>query len=253
LKKVLQHILEQKAQRKKMLALLIDPDKLTSTYKNALKSSLKNSKPDLFLYGGSLMVSDQFENGLNWLKQNFPDTFIIIFPGDNNQISPIADALLLLSVVSGRNADLLIGKHVNASFNLKRSGLELLSTAYLLVDGGSVTTANYMSFSAPIPANKPEIAAATALAAEQLGMQLAYFDAGSGAKNNISPEFIKTIKEYISLPIVVGGGIKNEQTAYDLWKAGADIIVIGNLFEQDPSLITGFFNALVSAENVVKI
>jgi phosphoglycerol geranylgeranyltransferase len=239
---ILAHIKSKKREGIKMLAHLIDPDKLESQHKLNLVEAYSISAPDLIFYGGSLMTSNRFESGLNWIKDTFPNIPVIIFPGDTNQVSSKADALLLLSLVSGRNPDLLIGKHVLSSFKLKELNIPLIPTAYLLVDGGVATTANYMSFSAPIPANKPEIAAATALAAEQLGMQLAYFDCGSGAQKHITPDFIKKIRASIDLPIIVGGGIKNAESANKLWSAGADIIVIGQLFEEDPSALKAFKN-----------
>ncbi|MGY6562534.1 MAG: geranylgeranylglyceryl/heptaprenylglyceryl phosphate synthase [Luteibaculaceae bacterium] len=240
---ILQHIIAGCRENKKFLAHLIDPDKFTDTDKNTWLTIYRKGQPDFIFYGGSLVVGGYFEEGILWLKQQFPDIPVIIFPGDSNQLSKHADAILLLSLVSGRNPELLIGKHVGSSFALKRLGIEILSTAYHLVESGHQTTANYMSFSAAIPPNKPEIAAATALAAEQLGMQLAYFDCGSGAENSLSTSFISTVSEYISIPKIVGGGIKSAEQANRLWKAGADILVVGNQLEKQPELLPELLKA----------
>ena len=144
---------------------------------------------------------------------------------------------MLLSLVSGRNADLLIGKHVESSFKLKSSGLEVMPTGYMLVDSGKQTTASYISFTHPLPADKPMLAAATALAAEQLGMKLLYLDGGSGAGNNIGADVIKKVKEHTSLPLIVGGGIKTRESIAAAFEAGADMVVIGTALENNPQLL----------------
>jgi putative glycerol-1-phosphate prenyltransferase len=157
----------------------------------------------------------------------------IIFPGSINQVSPIADAILFLSVISGRNAEHLIGKHVVASSLVKKATIEPISTGYILVESGKTTTAVYMSGSLPVPRNKPEIAAATALAGEYLGMKLIYLEAGSGAEESVPNEMVKAVADECSIPVVVGGGIRNPNTAREKVENGASIIVTGNFFENE--------------------
>jgi putative glycerol-1-phosphate prenyltransferase len=171
---------------------------------------------------------------------------LIIFPGSVNQISPLADAILFLSVISGRNAEHLIGKHVTASPLIKRAKVEPISTGYILVESGVTTTAVYMSGSLPIPKNKPEIASATALAGEYLGMKLIYLEAGSGAQEPVPDEMVKAVSKECSIPIIVGGGIRNPQTARRKVENGASIIVTGNFFEDENNwdLIKDFASAI---------
>ena len=157
----------------------------------------------------------------------------IIFPGSVNQISSLADAILFLSVVSGRNPEHLIGKHVVAAPMIHKAGIEPISTGYVIVESGTTTTAVYMSGSLPIPRNKPEIAAATALAAEYLGMKMIYLEAGSGASESVPNEMIRSVAERISVPIIVGGGIKTPAAAREKVESGANIIVTGNFFEDE--------------------
>jgi putative glycerol-1-phosphate prenyltransferase len=153
------------------------------------------------------------------------------------QINPGADAILLLSLISGRNPDLLIGKHVIAAPYLKRSGLEILPTGYMLIESGNSTTALYMSNSLPIPWNKDEIAVSTAIAGEMLGLKLIYMDGGSGADKPVSASMVRKVKQNISIPLVIGGGIRTPEAAAERFRAGADIIVVGNAIETDNSLL----------------
>jgi putative glycerol-1-phosphate prenyltransferase len=161
-------------------------------------------------------------------------------------VSPIADAILFLSVISGRNAEHLIGKHVVASSLVKKANIEPISTGYILVESGKTTTAVYMSGSLPVPRNKPEIAAATALAGEYLGMKLIYLEAGSGAEQSVPNEMIKAVATECNIPIVVGGGIRNPNTAREKVENGASIIVTGNFFENENNwdLIKDFAQAV---------
>lgn len=197
----------------------------------------------MIFVGGSLVTNGNMSSCISSikLKTNKP---LVIFPGSLNQIDEQADAILLLSLVSGRNSELLTGKHVEASYTLKHSGLEIISTAYILIDGGRTTTVSYISGTAPIPQDKPGIAAATALASSQLGMQLTYLDCGSGANQHVAPTLIQAVKNEINGPLVVGGGIKTAKDATAVWNAGADLIVVGNKLEQD----IGFLQELVAAK-----
>lgn len=158
---------------------------------------------------------------------------LMLFPGNLLQISQGADAILFLSLISGRNPDLLIGNHVIAAPLLKQSGMEVMPTGYMLVDSGRPTSAHYMSNTTPIPYDKPEIAACTAMAGEMLGLQLLYMDAGSGAEKTISTEMISAVAGAVGIPLIVGGGIRSKKQAEAILKAGADIIVVGNAFESE--------------------
>ena len=165
------------------------------------------------------------------------DIPVVLFPGDVTQVSAEADALLFLSLISGRNADLLIGRQVLAAPKIKQCGLETIATGYMLIDCGQPTTASYISGTQPIPYNKPDIALATAMAGEMLGLQCLYLDGGSGADKPISLEMIAAVKQNTTLPLIVGGGIRNEEQAKQAWEAGANIIVIGTAFEEDPEML----------------
>ena len=225
--------------------VLMDPDNLPEEKVSRFARHCEKSGVDGFLIGGSLMISDNLESFIIKLKAvtTLPT---IIFPGDINQISAKADAILYLSVVSGRNPEHLIGKHVLAAPIIRKCGIEPISTGYLLIESGRTTTAQYMSGSLPIPRNKPGIAAATALAAEYLGMKLVYLEAGSGADNSIPNEMVKAVSKVCSIPVVVGGGIKTPETAKEKVENGAKIIVTGNFFEDETNwdLIKDFAEAI---------
>ena len=225
--------------------VLLDPDKLSDAKLIPFVRHCEKSGVDGFLIGGSLMINGDMDSFIEKIKveSSLP---AIIFPGSINQISPIADAILFLSVISGRNAEHLIGKHVIASPLIKRAKVEPISTGYILIESGITTTAVYMSGSLPVPRNKPEIAAATALAGEYLGMKLIYLEAGSGAQDSVPDEMVKAVSEECSVPVVVGGGIRNPQTARKKVESGASIIVTGNFFEDENNwhLIKDFSNAI---------
>jgi putative glycerol-1-phosphate prenyltransferase len=225
--------------------VLLDPDKLPDEKLIPFVRHCEKSGVDGFLIGGSLMINGDMNSFIEKIKieSSLP---AIIFPGSINQISPIADAILFLSVISGRNAEHLIGKHVIASPLVKRARIEPISTGYILIESGVTTTAVYMSGSLPVPRNKPEIAAATALAGEYLGMKLIYLEAGSGAQDSVPDEMVKAVSEECSVPVVVGGGIRNPQTARKKVENGASIIVTGNFFEDENNwhLIKDFANSI---------
>ena len=232
---LIKSIYNNKKTGNKSFAVLIDPDKTDE--KECLRIIEKSiHKVDYFFVGGSLITGDKLNDIVLFLKEhsNIP---VILFPGSSLHITPNADAILFLSLISGRNPDLLIGQHVIAAPLIKKSKVEVLPTGYILIDGGKPTTVSYMSNTFPIPADKPEVAACTALAGELLGLQLIYLDAGSGAIQSVSPEMIESVKKMISLPIIVGGGINSTEKALKAWEAGADVIVIGNAIESNTSLI----------------
>lgn len=217
----------------KKLAVLIDPDKTNRDAINEMCGFAEQGMIDFFLWGGSLVNEPHEDYYLSLLKACTSKP-VILFPGNMYQLNAKADGLLLLSLLSGRNPDLLIGQHVLVAGRIKRMGLATTATGYLLIDGGRPTSASYMSSTTPIPADKPQITASTALAGEQLGMQLIYLDAGSGALNPVSAAMIEAVREEVELPIVVGGGIRDVEAAKRALKAGADMIVVGNGLEQNP-------------------
>ncbi len=224
------------SENKKQLAVLIDPDKYSSKSLIDVVVVARKAMVSYFLVGGSLLERDNLDETIRVIKDNC-EIPVIIFPGDVLQSNDKADAILLLSLISGRNPELLIGKHVVAAPYLKESGLEILPTGYMLIDSGRPTTASYMSNSLPIPANKDGIAVSTAMAGEMLGLKLIYMDGGSGAMNPISTSMIENVKSAISVPLIVGGGITTPQLASERFKAGADVIVVGNAIETENSLI----------------
>ncbi|HEV7329942.1 MAG TPA: geranylgeranylglyceryl/heptaprenylglyceryl phosphate synthase [Flavisolibacter sp.] len=229
-------LVERKQRGRKSFVVLIDPDKVTSSSLSSLVEIANNASVDYFFVGGSLVVSDHLDTCIQQIKQqsNIP---VILFPGSPAQVSPSADALLYLSLISGRNPELLIGQHVISAPFVKKSGLEIISTGYMVIDGGAPTTVSYISGAAPIPADKADIALCTAMAGEMLGKKLIYMDAGSGAKKPISEEMISLVAQHIEVPLVIGGGIRDAEKAYRNCKAGADVIVVGNVLEKDPSLM----------------
>lgn len=233
---VYQIILSAKQRGRKLLALLIDPDTPDGDGLKNLATEAEKANVDLIFVGGSLLLKDVLDDCLTNLK-SFTNIPVILFPGSVLQISEKADALLFLSLISGRNPDLLIGNHVIAAPYLKQLNLELLPTGYMLVDSGRATTASYMSGSQPIPHNKPEIAACTAMAGEMLGLKLLYLDGGSGAQNPVSEEMIGQVRAAVEAPIIVGGGIATAEKALANCKAGADVIVVGNATEKNPAIL----------------
>lgn len=241
---------DRKRAGKKSFAVLIDPDKVNDQTVAELIELSVSSKVDYFFVGGSLVVSNYLDQCLQLIKKSCSIP-TVLFPGSPSQVSKYADALLYLSLISGRNAELLIGQHVVSAPMVKKSGLEVMSTGYMVVDGGAQTTVSYISNSSPLPSDKSEIAVCTALAGEMLGMKLIYMDAGSGAKNPISETMITKVAQSISVPLIVGGGIVDPEKAYLNCKAGADVIVVGNAIEKDSSLIREMADAVHSVPALV--
>jgi len=221
---------------RKSFAVLIDPDKVNAAKTEELVQLGLEAKVDYFFVGGSLVTSTYMDECIQHIKAscNIP---VILFPGSPSQVCKHADALLYLSLISGRNPELLIGQHVISAPFVKYSGLEIMPTGYMVIDGGAPTTVSYISNAAPIPSDKNEIAMCTAMAGEMLGMKLIYMDAGSGAKRPITEQMIETVSRHIEAPLIVGGGIIDPEKAYLNCKAGADVIVVGNAIEKNPSLI----------------
>lgn len=221
---------------RKAFAVLLDPDKVElSSFPFMLAESMRYGV-DFFFVGGSLITRYASDEIIAAIRRH---TTIpaILFPGNSLHIEPSADAILLLSLISGRNPELLIGQHVIAAPLLKKSNLEILPTGYMLIESGRSTTVSYISNTTPIPHDKPGVAACTAMAGELLGLQIMYLDAGSGAQKPVSPEMIAAVRKSVDTPIIVGGGINTIQKAQDALEAGADVIVVGNGIEQNPDLL----------------
>jgi len=232
---LLKDIQAKKSASKKSLAVLIDPDTNIENIKEVIKLS-KRFSVDFIFCGGSLVTQGAYDNCIQLIKEHC-DIPVLIFPGNEMHISAQADAILFLSLVSGRNAEFLIGKQVVSAPFIKKAKLEAIATGYILIDGGNTTTVHYISQTIPIPNNKPDIAAATAMASEMLGLKLIYLDAGSGANMPVSEAIIKSVSNVVDAPIIVGGGIDTPEKAKKAFIAGADIVVIGNALEKDPNLL----------------
>lgn len=233
---IYEDLLKARQHGRKKLAVLIDPDKMRLGKLDQIIDLSVHCKVDYFFIGGSLIVNSQLDQCLQMIRKKCQIP-LILFPGNSYQVSYHADAILFLSLVSGRNPDLLIGQHVIAAPYLKLSPLEILPTGYMLVEGGVGTTVLYMSNTSPIPSNKSDIAVCTAMAAEMLGLRILFMDAGSGASKPVPSDMISSVRGAISIPIIVGGGIRTAEKVKENLNAGADVIVIGNAFEYDPSLM----------------
>ncbi len=212
--------------------LLLDPDKLANENLGNNLRLAEESGVDAFLVGSSLMTRDVFEQTLGRIKK-YADVPVIIFPGSLFQISGQADAILFLSVLASKNVDLIIGNHVHAAPLIRQHDLETISTAYLLVESGKLTSAHFMSDSLPIPRDKPEIAAAYAVAAGMFGFKMVYLEAGSGATQHVPGEMVYMVSKTAGMPVIVGGGIKDAGSAHELVTSGASFIVTGNYFEKE--------------------
>lgn len=229
-------LMESKARAEKKFAVLIDPDKLRLNSIDEIVNIAEEAKVDYFYIGGSLIVNNMLDEVISEIKSK-SSIPTILFPGNSYQLSYKADGILFLSLISGRNAELLIGNHVISAPYLKVSGLEVMSTGYMLIDGGVSTTVQYISNTSPIPRKKHDIALSTALAGEMLGMKQIFLDAGSGAEHAVPAEMISAVSSAIDIPVIVGGGIRSGEQAAAAAQAGASVIVVGNAIEESPELI----------------
>lgn len=221
---------------RKGLAWLIDPDDWDDALPAKLKE-IKELKIDFIFVGGSLIQQNNISGLIDTLRENLPMIPIVIFPGNALQFSAQADAILFLSLISGRNPDLLIGQHVAVAPLIEKSDLEVLPTGYMLIDGGKKTSVHYISQTIPLPNHNPELSVATALAGHYLGLQFFYLDAGSGAAEPVNPKIIKAIKKRVKAPLFVGGGLNTLEKVQKAYLSGADIVVIGNGAEKSVSLL----------------
>lgn len=215
------------------IAILIDPEKTNSAEQiKPLAVKAAFAKVDFFFVGGSTVSRNELEKTVKILKEhtNIP---VVLFPGSSHQLSEDADALLFLSLVSGRNPDFLITHHVNSAQEISTMDIEILPTAYILVDGGTKSSVAYVSQTTPIPREQHSIAVNTALAAIFQGKKVVYFDAGSGAKETVPTTFISQLRKTQNVPIIVGGGIRSIQEIDGFQQAGVNVIVIGNHIEEN--------------------
>jgi|TARA_B110000467_G_scaffold142801_1_gene144425 phosphoglycerol geranylgeranyltransferase len=239
------NILKSKKEGKKIFAILIDPDKQTNEELLETVNIANNSNVDYFFVGGSLLINNSLEQSILTIKSN-SSIPVVLFPGNAMQVSENADAILFLSLISGRNPEMLIGQQVITAPLLKQTDLEVLSTGYMLIDSGKPTTVSYMSNTTPIPYEKNYVAACTAMAGEMLGLKLIFMDGGSGAKTPISSQMIKSVSDNVDVPLIIGGGICSADKALENCQAGADIIVVGNAIEKENGLIKEISEAIHS-------
>ncbi len=241
---VYQYIEKKRGIGEKMLALLLDPDSYNEVRFEQLAEVLKRTMPSLVFVGGSLVTADTalFVERVKLLV----DVPVVLFPGNVSQLAPSADAVLFISLISGRNPEFLIGQQVVAAPAIRRIGIEAISTGYMLIDGGRTTSVQYMSNSLPIPSDKVDIAVATALAGEILGMKLLYLEAGSGALNPVPHRVIASVVNEVSIPVIVGGGLNTSEKISAACNAGADIVVVGNALEKDIAMLEEFSRAVAS-------
>ncbi|MEB2774717.1 geranylgeranylglyceryl/heptaprenylglyceryl phosphate synthase [Algoriphagus sp. D3-2-R+10] len=223
---------------RKGLAWLVDPDKFNNPDLFETEYNwVKDSCLDLIFVGGSQLSRDNFREVVIAVKKIAGEIPVVIFPGSQMQLAEEADAILFLSLISGRNPEYLIGHQVLAAPIVKKMKLEALPTAYMLVNEGEITSVQYVSQTLPLPNSKPNLAKATALAGLYLGMKYFYLDAGSGAKSPVSGEVIKSVKSVTNNPIIVGGGLDSLDKVKTAYKSGADLLVVGNAIEKDPSFL----------------
>ena len=235
---ILKTLRDRRRDGKKSIAVLIDPDKVDDPSKLLHLTNLAaETCVDFFFVGGSLITTSNLGQVVRLIKENVTIP-VVLFPGNFMQVEPNADALLFLSLISGRNPELLIGQHVIAAPILKNTKLEIIPTGYILINSGPITSVAYISNTTPIPDDKYSLGACTAMAGEMLGLQSIYLDAGSGAEREISVRMIAAVRKSVSIPLIVGGGINTSQKALNALEAGADMIVIGNALEKKPNLLS---------------
>lgn len=218
-----------------MFALLIDPDKCKGESLEHLMEICRETPPDIVLVGGSIVNGDTAMTVRTIReKSKMP---VVLFPGNSSQFVPEADGLLFLSLISGRNADYLIGQQVNSAISIRKSGIETISTGYMLIESGCMTSVEYISNTKPIPRAKSDIAVATAVAGEMMGLKMLYLEGGSGAREHVPEEMIRAVRKDVDIPIIVGGGLRTAEDIREVCDAGADIVVVGTAIENNPQLL----------------
>lgn len=222
---------------RRRLAVLVDPqDAPSGSNWRRLVSHIQSSKATDIFVGGSLVTDGSTQRVVHELKRTLAQP-VVLFPGSPNQVVPGADALLFLSLISGRNPELLIGKHVEAAPTIARHDLEAVPTGYMLIGDPPLTAAAYMSHSLPIPSAKPDLAVATALAGQMLGLRCLYLDAGSGAGSPIPVDTIRAVADAVHVPLIVGGGLNSQEDLNRAWDAGATCVVVGSAVEREPAVL----------------
>lgn len=239
MKSVYRNILSQVGKGEKCLAVLIDPDKMELNNILAFVKKVNASIATHIFVGGSNVKDKVTEDLVHEIKKH-TKLPIVLFPGDVSQITPEANALLYLSLISGRNSDYLIGKHVESVSKLRHSELEVIPTGYILIENGKETAVERVSETLPMSRLNIQDVVDTALAGQLLGLQLVYLEAGSGATHPVERKMISEVKKALNIPVVVGGGIRTKQQLNEAYTAGADLVVIGTAIEEDES----FFNQL---------
>ncbi|TJY38007.1 geranylgeranylglyceryl/heptaprenylglyceryl phosphate synthase [Pontimicrobium aquaticum] len=240
MKSIYQNILDSISEKKKLLAVLIDPDKIKLNDISSFIEKVNKSKVTHVFVGGSSVIESATEKLVTEIRR-FTSLPIVLFPGDVNQLTDRADGLLFLSLISGRNPDYLIGKHIESVSKLRKTHLEIIPTGYLLIENGKETSVQRITETIPMSRHNIQAISDTAKAGELLGMKLIYLEAGSGALHPVSTEIISTVKQDLNIPLIIGGGIRSKAQLDKAFKSGADIVVIGTAFEEDVS----FFNELV--------
>ena len=239
MKHIYNDILASVSKREKQLAVLIDPDKIKFDKVSGFVKKVNTSMATHIFVGGSTVDEGATDVLVKEIKK-YTELPVVLFPGGVTQISGKADAILFLSLISGRNSEFLIGKHIRAVSKLKETNLEVISTGYILIESGTETAVERVTGTEPLSRTNTQYIVDTAKAGELLGMKLIYLEAGSGAKLSLSKKIISNVKKTLNIPLIVGGGIRSKKQLEDAYHAGADLVVVGTVFEEDES----FFEAL---------
>ena len=240
---IFQNLIEIIEKKGSAYIVLIDPDKKNNDNIEDIVEKGNRSNVDAFFVGGSLIMDSKYESRVKSIKSN-SDIPVILFPGGVNQINSYFDAILFMSMISGRNPHYLIGEQVISAPIIKDLGIETISTGYILIDGGVQSMVQVMSDTNPIPMDRIDAIIAHALAAQYLGMKLIYLEAGSGATNSINDDIIKSVSEVINIPLIIGGGLRDPEIVSAKVNSGASIIVTGTIAEEDPSIMREIASAV---------
>ena len=243
--KILKNINDIIKKKGAAFSILLDPDKFSADELGKKVREYEHNGVDFFLVGGSLMMVNNFHESIKKIKSS-TKLPVIIFPGSSSHLSPYADAVLFISLISGRNPNYLFGEHVLSAPIIKDMGIEVISAGYILIESGTPSAVEIISNTRPIPRQKVKIVMAHALAAEYLGMNFVYLEAGSGAKESVPDEMIEAVRNYIDIPLIVGGGIKTPEEAKAKVNAGASVVVVGNMLEKsdESQIIREFAEAI---------
>ena len=233
-KSILAFIQKAAVKKEKLLAILLDPDKTSLDKLPEIASKIEKLNANFIFVGGSFVENDITDLFVKTLKKH-TELPVVLFPGDFSQLTNYADALLFLSLLSGRNPEYLIEQQIKSVPFLKNSSLEIIPTGYILIDGGTNSSVLKMSNTKPISQENIQLAVDTAVAGMYKGKQLIYLEAGSGAKVPVNSELISAVKKHISIPLIIGGGIKTREQLHNAYENGADLVVVGTAFENNAS------------------